>query len=323
MSKLILKQTDSKKAILELEENSIDSIVTDPPYELNFMGKKWDNTGITYDTNFWKECLRVLKPGGFLLSFSHSRTYHRMAVAVEDAGFEIRDQIMWLYGSGFPKSKQLKPAHEPIVMARKPLEGTLKDNVEKWGVGGLFLDNNRLSCGRVPANVITDGNLNNHFPNTKKGGALNKRYEINNHIFGKGWKQTNDKWVSYGDSGSAARFFYVAKTTKRDREEGLENYNQEGEYADFLKDKIRADGTYKPASNRKNIHPTVKPTTLMEHLIGLVTPKGGLVLDPFMGSGSTGKAAINKGYSFIGWDLDEEYVNIASARIAYIMKEKK
>lgn len=318
LNKIILQQGNCKDLILGLETNSIDSIVTDPPYELNFMNHNWDNSGIAYDKEFWKQCLRVLKPGGFLLSFSHSRTYHRMAVAVEDAGFEIRDQIMWLYGSGFPKSKQLKPAHEPIVVARKPIEGTLQQNIEKYGTGLLNTIDNKLPSGRVPANVITDGNLDDLFPKTKKGGSLNKKYEINNHIYGKGWTQSNDKWVGYGDSGSAARFFYVAKTTKKDREAGLEDYTPKTSYEGFLKDKVRADGKVKPPADRKNIHPTVKPTELMKHLVSLATPKGGIVLDPFVGSGSTGKAALELGFEFKGWDLDEEYIIIAGKRMGIL-----
>ncbi len=318
LNKIILQQGNCKDLILGLETNSIDSIVTDPPYELNFMNHNWDNSGIAYDKEFWKQCLRVLKPGGFLLSFSHSRTYHRMAVAVEDAGFEIRDQIMWLYGSGFPKSKQLKPAHEPIVVARKPIEGTLQQNIEKYGTGLLNTIDNKLPSGRVPANVITDGNLDDLFPKTKKGGSLNKKYEINNHIYGKGWTQSNDKWVGYGDSGSAARFFYVAKTTKKDREAGLEDYTPKTSYEGFLKDKVRADGKVKPPADRKNIHPTVKPTELMKHLVSLATPKGGIVLDPFVGSGSTGKAALELGFEFKGWDLDEEYIIIAGKRMGVL-----
>ncbi len=297
-----LVQANSKKYLEGLKDNVVDSIITDPPYELGFMGHDWDKRGITYDVEFWKECFRVLKPGGFLLSFSHSRTYHRMAVAVEDAGFEIRDQIMWLYGSGFPKSKTLKPAHEPIVVARKPFKGTLKENMEKWGVGELNIQESKLPNGRFPANVITDGEINDFFPNSKEGGKLSKKYNIDNHIYGKGWEQSSDTWGGYGDSGSTARFFYVAKATKKDREEGLEYF-------------ISTD------PKRKNIHPTVKPTPLMKHLIKLVTPNKGIILDPFVGSGSTGKAAgeLNrdegKGYAFIGIDLDEEYLEISAERI--------
>ncbi len=321
MNLACLKQADSKEYLKKEYENTFDSIITDPPYELGFMGHDWDKRGIAYDVEFWKECFRVLKPGGFLLSFSHSRTYHRMAVAIEDAGFEIRDQIMWLYGSGFPKSKTLKPAHEPIVVARKPFEGTLKANMEKWGVGKLNIDESKLPNGRHPANVITDGTIDDFFPNSKEGGKLNKKYDINNHIYGAGWKQSSNKWVGYGDSGSTARFFYVAKTTKKDREEGLEDYNQETEYEGLLSKKSRADGKVKRPTNRKNIHPTVKPTALMKHLIKLVTPDDGKILDPFVGSGSTGKAVVelneyeNKDYDFLGIDLNEEYIKIAEKRM--------
>ncbi len=297
-----LINANSKEYLKTLDSNSIDSIITDPPYELGFMNQKWDKAGITYDVDFWKECLRVLKYGGFLLSFSHSRTYHRIAVAIEDSGFEIRDQIIWLYGSGFPKSKTLKPANEPIVVARKPFKGTLKANMKKWGVGALNIEESKLPNGRHPANVITDGTIDDFFPTSKEGGKLNKKYNIDNHIYGTGWKQSSNKWVGYGDSGTTARFFYVAKATKKDREEGLEDYASKD-------------------PKRKNIHTTVKPTTLMKHLIKLVTPDNGLILDPFLGSGSTGKAAMqlnneeNKNYKFIGIDINKEYVNISKHRI--------
>ncbi len=324
MKTINLIWAESKEYLKNFTDNSIDSIITDPPYELGFMGHGWDKQGIAYDKDFWKECLRVLKPGGHLLSFSHSRTYHRMAVAIEDAGFDIRDQIMWLYGSGFPKSKMLKPAHEPIVMARKPFKGTLKANIEKWGVGGINIMDSKLPNGRHPANVITDGTLDDFFPKTKEGGKLNKKYDINNEIYGKGWTQSSNKWVGYGDSGSAARFFYVAKATTKDREEGLENFSQNKEYNGHLSKKARANGTYKEPQGRKNIHPTVKPTELMKHLIKLVTPNNGIILDPFLGSGSTGKAAVilnlseNKHYKFIGIDSNNDYLKIAEYRIKEI-----
>jgi len=298
MSEVKLILGDCLDKLKDLESNSVDSIVTDPPYGLSFMGQKWD-----YDVpsvNIWKECLRVLKPGGHLLSFAGSRTYHRMAVNIEDAGFVIRDQIMWVYGSGFPKSHNLKndhqgwgtalkPAHEPIVLARKPFKGTVADNVLEYGTGAINIDGCRVEEGRWPANFIHDGSeeVLEHFPHTKSGkmGPEHNRHTDSspNGIYGK-FDVNHPLGQTYGDAGSAARFFYVAKANKKDREED-------------------------------NNHPTIKPTELMKYLIRLVTPKNGTILDPFMGSGSTGKAAVLEGFSFIGIELSEEYLKIAEKRI--------
>jgi SAM-dependent methyltransferase len=338
----------------ELPDNSVDAVVTDPPYELAFMGKKWDNSGIAFNVNVWLECLRVLKPGGHLLAFGGSRTWHRLCVAIEDAGFEVRDSIAWLYGSGFPKShnigkaidksagverevigtgnagagfnkvkgfgsgnttqggdattewdvtapatdkaKQwdgwgtaLKPAFEPIVVARKPLIGTVADNVLTWGVGGLNIDGTRIST--------TDS-----FGGGTKGTSG----------FAAGYE--NDGWVAGSELGrwpanilldqhtaelldeqaDASRFFYVSKANKQDRNEGVE----------------------------ANTHPTVKPTDLMRYLIKLVTPQGGTILDPFTGSGSTGKAAILEGNNFIGIELTEEYLPIIQGRLKHAEETK-
>ncbi len=372
---------DCLEALKELPENSIDSIVTDPPYGLSFMGKKWD-----YDvpsTEIWKECLRVLKPGGYLLAFAGTRTQHRMAVRIEDAGFEIRDMIAWIYGSGFPKSlnigkaidkingieveglptlpmqeatevgaisknrrcaiclkaissgnpcqcdraykaqndfdgwgTSLKPALEPITVARKPLsEKTVAENCLKWGVGGINIDGCRVgteertysingatksgnfgnganqpanerehttATGRFPANLIHDGSdeVLGLFPETKSGtGAIRKTTS---------WKMSSEPDgrlnTEYGDSGSAARFFYCAKASKSER------------------------GT-------DNNHPTVKPLKLMEYLVKLVSKEGHTVLDPFTGSGTTGIACKNLNRNFIGIERDEEYCKIAEARI--------
>jgi site-specific DNA-methyltransferase (adenine-specific) len=289
--KLILG--DCLHKLKELEDNSIDSIVTDPPYGISFLGNKWD-----YDVpciDIWKECFRVLKPGGHILSFSSPRTYHRMAVNVEDAGFEIRDQILWLYGSGFPKSHNLKPAHEPIVMARKPLSGTIKDNILEFSTGSLNIDNCKLDNGRYPANIIHDGSeiVSEIFPQTKSSIPSEKNkgggdFPTDNKIK-LGLKKLQR--TGFQDSGSAARYFYVAKPSKSDKEEG-------------------------------NTHPTIKPTELMKYLIKLITPKNGTVLDPFMGSGSTGKAAVLEGFSFIGIELSEEYLEIAKNRIKLAITKK-
>jgi len=373
---------------------SVDSIVTDPPYELGFMGKSWDSTGIAYSVEMWTEALRVLKPGGHLLAFSGSRTYHRMAVAIEDAGFQIRDQIMWLYGSGFPKSHNvskgidkaagaerevvgsitrapfgyedrpwkhadnaaqspittaatpaaqqwegwgtaLKPAHEPIVLARKPFAGTVANNVLQHGTGALNIDGSRVGIdgpddrvagrrtatfgtegtisggdgsggwtapegkGRWPANVIHDGSdeVVDGFPNSNGRVGSTKYASGTNSIYGKFSKESNPNGSNgVADSGSAARFFYCAKANKRDRNEGLDE--------------------------NTNNHPTVKPVDLMRYLVKLVTPPGGVVLDPFMGSGSTGKGAVIEGFNFVGIEQDADYLDIARARIQWALDQE-
>lgn len=385
-----------------LDDNSIDSIITDPPYELNFMGKSWDNAGVSYNVNTWKKCLNVLKPGGYLLAFGGSRTFHRIACAIEDAEFEIKDTILWLYGSGFPKSMnigleidkrmgveskvvgvgksgvssrayqsletttagqyeikeaqnrwngwgtQLKPAFEPIIMARKPVDNTVLDNVMEYGVGGINIDecriqhcesikttnrksrpddnvfnnsnsgfdNSKLTMasanpnGRFPSNVILTYDDSDYdevcggFPDSK-GSSSQNVYTNSSKYGGNALLPSSTKRYNYqpgyNDDGSASRYFYCAKASNKDRDEGLE----------FL-------------HNSHNIHPTVKPTSLMQYLIRLVTPKGGVILDPFMGSGSTGKAAMyenserNADYKFVGIELSEEYCTIANARMMYV-----
>ena len=402
---------DCVKAMKAMPENSVDSIVTDPPYELGFMGKSWDASGIAFNIEVWQEALRVLKPGGHLIAFSGSRTYHRMAVAIEDAGFEIRDQIMWVYGSGFPKShnvskgidkaadfkgeviatemvdigmqggsmhagrgtnvverdvrklsdaaKQwdgwgtaLKPAHEPMVLARKPLIGTVANNVLTYGTGGLNIDGSRVGTtvetwpssrsyaagqmqpggqgetqatgnapvGRWPANFIHDGSdeVVALFPDTKSGAV--KPYQRANRDSYSGSMPAESTFNKEGDSGSAARFFYCAKASKRDRNEGLDGFEaKEKRYMATAngtgETSIGMDRfTTEPVANH---HPTVKPTDLMRYLVRLITPPNGIVLDPFMGSGSTGKACAYEGFDFIGIDQSAEYVEIARARIEH------
>jgi len=316
---------------------SVDSVVTDPPYGLSFMGKRWD-----YDVpsvEIWAECLRVLKPGGHLLAFAGTRTQHRMAVRIEDAGFDIRDMIAWVYGSGFPKSHNLdgewegwgtalKPALEPITVARKPLNVTVAANVAEWGTGAINVDGCRVGAdegrpliesrsdpslnafgdglngsrhagtttqGRWPANLIHDGSdeVVGLFPVTNPSKAANRGMQNSGRHGGiaevGGNKKAGTEGVRGHDDagGSAARFFYCAKASKSDRGEG-------------------------------NGHPTVKPTDLMRYLCRLVTPPGGLVLDPFCGSGSTGKAAALEGFRFIGIEREAEYVEIVKARIAAV-----
>jgi DNA modification methylase len=405
---------DCRDLLRTLPDASIDSIVTDPPYELGFMGKSWDSTGIAYQVDVWRECLRVLKHGGHLLAFGGSRTYHRLACAIEDAGFQIRDQIMWVYGSGFPKSlniskaidktenpetwennaygggnskceecgkwmisgspckcpkpvveyktaeaKQwegwgtaLKPAHEPIVLARKPLDGTVAQNVLWYGTGALNINECRVhraeddvsiaghrtvtfgtqetssggdgsggwsqnDAGRFPANFIHDGSdeVLEMFP--QAGGGFGKRGKLNGGATNWGF-DGHGQTVGYGDSGSAARFFYCAKASKTDRNEGLNDFAPKRDA-----DRIATDGAggenprNRTNTAKVNHHPTVKPTTLMRYLIRLVTPPDGTVLDPFTGSGSTGKAAILEGFKFVGIEQDADYVRIAESRIKY------
>jgi len=395
-----------------LPENSVDSVVTDPPYGLEFMGKEWDapwknsevvsvtdksTNGIFHDKGFnhgirfsrglfemqefqkwsteWaKEVYRVLKPGGYILVFGGSRTYHRMACAIEEANFEIRDQIMWVYGSGFPKSMNvglalekkgedpagwegwgtaLKPAHEPIVMARKPLIGTVVENVLTWGTGGINIDESRVpgepvainkleewsgfgqktepeyeqeisSKGRFPANFIHDGSeeVVELFPRSKGGvyPAVRGSSDIGAFAQGGTHKDKPNQARTMGDDGSAARFFYCAKANSKDRNEGLEDFESKQQ---DLSRKAGNPGGDNPrnrgVNKRKNHHPTVKPTELMRYLVKLVTPINGVVLDPFTGSGSTGKAAVMDGFSFIGIEMSEEYVAIAKARIDHVL----
>ena len=317
---------------LYLEDNSVDAIVTDPPYGLSFMGKDWDH-GVP-GIEFWKEMLRVLKPGGYLLSFGGSRTYHRMASAVEDAGFEIRDQIMWVYGSGFPKSLNghwggtaLKPAHEPLVLARKPLIGTVAANVLAHGTGGLNIDGCRVQPSvRWPANLIHDGSdeVVSCFPDAKgqQGDLIGHSKTRGNGIYGE-FPPANDAIKRVETEKSAARFFYAAKACKKDREDGCDSLP---EIPFAMSNQAKAElarGNTKSGSQlgindikvRKNFHPTVKPTDLMAYLCRLVTPAGGVVLDPFMGSGSTGKAAIKEGFRFIGAEREATYYAMAESRL--------
>lgn len=303
MSILDLHHGDCLEVLKTLEDDSVDSVVTDPPYgfgdgkRAGFMGKQWDYDVPSVD--IWQECFRVLKPGGHLLAFAGTRTQHRMAVNIEDAGFEIRDMIAWLYGSGFPKSHNLKdewegwgtalkPALEPITVARKPFKGTVAANVLEHGTGAINIDGCRVGddTGRWPANLIHDGSdeVVGLFPQTASGvpGVRRKVHDTNAMAGRLGL--TGEVEAGYGDSGNAARFFYCAKANKKDRDDG-------------------------------NTHPTVKPTDLMAYLCRLVTPPGGIVLDPFMGSGSTGKAAIREGFQFIGIEREEEYIAIARERV--------
>lgn len=351
---------DCLHVLKEMPDNSVDSIVTDPPYGLSFMGRKWD-----YDVpsvEVWQECLRVLKPGGHLLAFAGTRTQHRMAVRIEDAGFEIRDLVMWHYGQGFPKSKNLgggfgsalKPATEPITLARKPCIGTLESNFAQWGTGALNIDGCRVNpgevvpgggksargnggvygngiaptnaqqheAGRWPANLILsdDPEVVALFPESSTTGKRSAASRAAT-VEGTAWLADNHQSTEYTDTGSAARFFYCAKASKRDREEGLEGFElkESGVKNDSGRGFSESDPNKKIM--RSNHHPTVKPTDLMRYLCRLVTPPGGVVLDPFMGSGSTGKAAMLEGFRFIGIEREAEYLEIARARIEAVMRQ--
>lgn len=404
----------------------VDSVVTDPPYGLSFMGKKWDYQVPSVD--LWALVREALKPGAHFLSFAGTRTQHRMTVNIEDAGFEIRDMIAWVYGSGFPKSldvskaidkaagaervdlgvspnwreskrdrekygsmevrgegagrltiptteaaKQwqgfgtaLKPALEPITLARKPINGTVAANVLEHGTGALNIDGCRVSGGkrspgftkslgmvegsgslsgiktprsnvdenqgRWPANLIHDGSdeVVGLFPESggQQGNLVghNKIRQSPNGCFGK-MSPAVDHFAR-NDSGSAARFFYCAKASKRDRNEGCENleHRSAGEVTDR---KDGSDGLNSPragagrTSGSQNFHPTVKPTDLLRYLCRLVTPPNGIVLDPFMGSGSCGKAAILEGFGYVGIEIDPEYFDIACERIDQAQRQQR
>ena len=394
---------------LQRQKIMVDAIVTDPPYHLTsiverfgkegsapakdkdgtfkrqsvgFMGKEWDGGDIAFDPMTWSLCLGLLKPGGHLIAFSASRNYHRMAIAIENAGFEIRDQIMWLYGSGFPKSLNigkaidkrlgnerevvgtrisafgdadgsetedgrnlwgkestkeveltkgnseyegwgtaLKPAHEPIVLARKPLsEKSIVDNVLKWGTGAINIDGCRI-----------EGDSDAKTRVRKAGSEFGQNSGWNDHknvdtIYDPSQGRYPANLMHDGLQEEWARYFYCPKTSTEERNRGLEGFSAKpiawGNQAkaelkrgnlDFAAD---GDGTkHNKVAMRLNTHPTVKPVELMKYLCRLVTPKGGTVLDPFMGSGSTGIAAKDEGFDFIGIEKEPEYYDIAEARI--------
>lgn len=361
---------DCREKLLCIAENSIDAVVTDPPYELGFMGKTWDSSGIAYDVAMWCQVLRVLKPGAHLLAFGGSRTYHRLACAIEDAGFEIRDQIGWVFGSGFPKGTDkakipeawrgwntaLKPAWEPIVVARKPMIGTLADNLMAYGTGALNIDGCRIpggeggerigeesadrrytksgatnfsatpgqrggdAKGRWPANIIHDGSEEVVLLFPREAGAAAPVHRRNGDKFRTAYGAfagNIDEQGStfHGDTGSAARFFYCAKASREDRDAGLEGMEKKPlNWSSGTK----SPGTFQsPNTERaaRNNHPTVKPLDLMRYLCRLVTPRGGVILDPFMGSGSTGRAALLENFTFIGIEKSPEYADIARRRI--------
>ncbi len=347
---------DCRDLLGAIATDAIDAIVTDPPYELTsarpggrsaatrgavmrgFMGLEWDATGIAYDPALWRECLRVLKPGAHLLAFGGTRTAHRMVCAIEDAGFEIRDSILWLYGSGFPKSKNLtgerqgwgsalKPAHEPIVLARKPLaERTLEANVARYGTGALNID----GC-RVPAPEGSVVRIE-HFESGSKrgfGGGLKGGSRVSPQRMGR-WPANV---IHDGSDEVLAAFPEAPGQLARARNDGdsqgnsvygaLKHVTREPEPRADCGDEGRTAARffYCAKASRAdrgdgNSHPTVKPTALMAYLCRLVTPPGGTVLDPFTGSGSTGVAAMREGLRFVGIEAQTAYLEIARRRIA-------
>lgn len=329
----MIYQGNNMEVLRGLDCDSIDSVCTDPPYGLKFMSKKWD-----YDVpakELWIEVLRVLKPGGHLLSFGGTRTYHRMVVNIEDAGFEIRDQIQWLYGSGFPKSHNigkkikeyngwgtaLKPANEPICLARKPLsEKTIVDNVLKWGAGGINIDGCRIEANDQD---VLDAAVKRMTGNSKNKGAF-QRSESIKPVSAQGRFPANiilDE-AAAEMLGEPARFFYQAKASKAERNAGLEGMAVQSIRQDDRRpnshDIFNTEGCNRNTDNKpqQNHHPTVKPIRLMAYLTKLITPVNGTVLDPFMGSGTTGIACKQNGFDFIGIELDKEYYNIAQKRLA-------
>ena len=421
---------DCLEVMETMNKCSVDSVVTDPPYHLTsivkrfgkegsapaqfgtdgafaraskgFMGKEWDGGDIAFQANTWRKCYELLKPGGHLIAFSGSRTYHRMACAIEDAGFEIRDQCIWLYGSGFPKShnigKQidkiqgnerevvgtiqrgsvkdaiekgvgytadpanknnkaifgygtetvtkgnsewegwgtaLKPAHEPMVLARKPLsEKSVADNVMKHGTGAINIDGCRVegqselsdidtTGGRWPSNIMHDGSeqVQEIFPTTTSTEVSRQR--THKGIWSAGeLAETEQLMPAYGDQGNASRYFYCAKTSKDERNFGLHG-RKSGQYSSDGRAKEIENAYQRNKSVSANTHPTVKPVELMRYLVRLVTPKGGLVLDPFMGSGSTGMGAREEDFRFVGIEKEEEYYEIAKARIKNVKPQLK
>ena len=384
-----------------IEPNSIDSIVCDPPYGLTsivkrfgkegsapartegndgsfarlskgFMGKEWDGSGIEYNVEAWRKCYTALKSGGYLVAFGGTRTFHRIACAIEDAGFEIRDTIMWVFLSGFPKSLNLglaidkrdggvdvdddgdyevgqahnkwngwatalKPSYEPIIIARKPCEGSCIDNVLTYGVGGINID----EC-RIGTEERTYKGMSQHKPENA-GCFRDDNWQPKDIEVTVNGKYPTNVVFTYDDSTKSELFkgfkgiedipsyFYCPKASQKDRDEGLElfgaqrkvGYGYDRGYMDA------GEGMFKDRQTlKRNIHPTVKPCELMQYLIRLVTPKGGTVLDPFNGSGSTGKAVMyenrerDAGYKYIGIELTEEYLPISEARISVVANQR-
>jgi site-specific DNA-methyltransferase (adenine-specific) len=319
-------------------DNHFDSIVTDPPYGIDFLGKSWDaNTGAL---ETYQECLRVLKPGGHILAFSAARTYHHLAITLEQAGFEIRDQIMWIYSSGFPKSQdigkqldkkdidnqwagwgtQLKPAHEPICMARKPLKQSIAQNCQEWGTGALNID-----ATRVPYEDEQDkASIDHKVPTTAWSGHT---IQVDSYEKGKFVKVETNELGRFPSNvlgeiqEDYQKYFYCPKVSRRERHIGFEDPGPmfQGSRVDIYQPNKNSPDIQITSAEKKDVpqnnHPTVKPIELMKYLILLITPPGGKVLDPFNGSGSTGCAAVELGFDYTGIDLDANYVDISLKRI--------
>lgn len=327
---------DCLEVMGKMEDNSISCIFTDPPYGLHFMGKDWDH-GIPGEI-YWKEAYRIAKRGSFLLSFGGTRTYHRLTSSIEDSGWEIRDCLMWIYGSGFPKSHNnfgiegygtaLKPAYEPIIMAMKPCDGTFAQNVEKWGQGGINIDGCRIgnegatkrsNQEEYPKNEDGTEDRSQHWARTgHQINQINKGRWPANVLFDEEAAMMLDE-----QSGlNVSRFFYCAKTSSKERNEGLEGFPLKNTSCEYGYKEDRGREGYMPPSPKQNNHPTVKPLKLMEYLIKLVMPpKDGILLDPFAGSGTTILAAKRLGFNAIGIEKSEEYCKIAAARVdSYIQQ---
>lgn len=349
---------DCLEVMPTLDAESIDAIVTDPPYNLTdigrtlqmagsrqrgFMGKAWDSTGIAFDPATWAAALRVAKPGAYLLAFGGTRTVHRMTCAIEDAGWIIRDMLVWGYASGFPKSKaSLKPAWEPIIMARKP--GSLRGlNIDECRIGveggapapknggasvGILGDGLNggwgqpvPGLGRWPANVIlTDAIFDGNMDDVVGGGKATTGGSIatpQQGFAGKSYMaggSGTEAFESYGDSGTYSRFFLIPKAARSEREPVLGGLPLRE--LRTMGDGVGEWSKHAPgAIKRQNVHPTVKPLDLMRHLVRLVTPKGGIVLDPFLGSGTTALAAEVEGFEWVGIEKEAEYIAIAKARL--------
>jgi DNA modification methylase len=340
---------DNRQILKQFPDNHFDSIVTDPPYGIDFLGKSWDaNTGAL---ETYQECLRVLKPGGHILAFSAARTYHHLAITLEQAGFEIRDQIMWIYSSGFPKSQDvgknnnmsewqgwgtnLKPAHEPICMARKPIKTSIAKNVEKWGTGALNIDATRIPIddelkewyNKYPEQKSKAGVHTNYNPELREKVRIDKQPPIDT-------SQVEGRFPSnvLGEIPDYQKYFYCPKVSRRERHIGFEDPGPLFPGADGGGREMLAQRDAMVIKNKslttdslpveQNNHPTVKPVALMEYLIKLITPPNGLVLDPFNGSGTTGMAAVELGFDYTGIELDAHYVDISRRRIEAWYKTK-
>jgi len=326
---------DSAKILRHIDSDSIDAVVTDPPYGIEFLDKAWDrNTGAV---EIWRQCLRILKPGGHLLAFSAARTYHHLATNIESVGFEIRDQLMWIYSSGFPKAQQipthpgwrtgLKPAHEPIVMARRPLQGSCKATMATQGVGALNIDATRIA---YQDQRDLDTYVNNiRGPLERSTATAGDR--IGMHEGKTGFKAQKGKVVRPQAGRRTASFSFGHKTTHAGGDGSPEfTANDKGRFPSNVIGEVQGHQQYfycPKVSKRErmsfNTHPTVKPVELMKYLIRLVAPSGAHIIDPFCGSGSTGMACKQLGVEFTGIEQDPEFVKIARQRISATKTDPK